>query len=252
MTTEPAALADPGSAADRRAPEQWLDHYAITAIHPRLWRGATALPWTRPISLAEFYQITEPYIYEMGGGAWLRLERDVAKLPEAAHLFAPQPAPPPRAEPKPEPERKPVSIGTGMPATTLLEMFGQWVREAFGATAYHVGSSIHGKQWRDVDVRLMLPDDEFAALFPGYEFGKQGDAKWALLCAALSELGQRLTGLPVDFQIQSVTDGNRLYPKPRNPLRLFTHASAQAEIQRRAQAAAGPEPDGQTQSSGEV
>ena len=139
------------------------------------------------------------------------------------------------------PERKPILVGTGMPQTTLLEAFGQWVRDAFGHTAYHVGSSMHGKQWRDVDVRLILPDDEFGAPFPGYRFGNQTDAKWGLICAALSTLGAQQTGLPIDLQIQSMTEANTRFgglgEHPRNLLMLFDHHSAQRGIERRAEQA---------------
>ena len=66
-----------------------------------------------------------------------------------------------------KPDRPPFLIGTGMPHTTLLEAFGQWIYDAFGETAYQVGSSTTGKTWRDVDVRLILDDEQFHALFPG-------------------------------------------------------------------------------------
>jgi hypothetical protein len=95
-------------------------------------------------------------------------------------------------------------IGTGSPATIRLEAFGQRITDATGEIAYHVGSSTR----RDVDVRLILPDDRFNALFPGYERHHQIDAWWALLCHALSELAARMTGLPVDFQIQSQSHAN--------------------------------------------
>lgn len=148
----------------------------------------------------------------------------------------------PTPEPAEQPTRKPVLVGTGMPQSTLLEAFGQWVRDAFGHHAYHVGSSLHGKTWRDVDVRLILPDDEFDALFPGYRFGNQTDAKWGLLCAALSTLGAQQTGLPIDFQIQSMTEANTRFGDfavtPRNPLHLFDHYSAQREIERSEERAA--------------
>jgi hypothetical protein len=127
-----------------------------------------------------------------------------------------------------------VHIGTGMPETTLLEAFGQWLYDAFGETAYHVGSSTHGKTWRDVDVRLMLDDDEFHALFPGYKDARQRDAKWALLCAAISELGKRLTGLPIDFQLQAASDANANHKGFRNPLWLYNHTSVEAAKKRRA------------------
>lgn len=114
--------------------------------------------------------------------------------------------------------RRPVNIGTGMPATTHLEAFGQCLRDAFAAMPYHVGSSIYGKTWRDVDVRLMLDDDRFDALFPGYAAYRQGDAWWSLLCSAISELGRRRTGLPIDFQVQRTTEANEMFSGARNPL----------------------------------
>ena len=139
------------------------------------------------------------------------------------------------------PERKPVCIGTGMPGSILLQAFGQWIRDAFGHTAYQVGSSVHGKQWRDVDVRLILDDDEFYALFPGYRHMHQIDAKWSFPCAAISALGKQQTGLPVDFQIQPMTEANKVYGSGkgtfRQPLFFYDHASVKAELERRAERA---------------
>lgn len=142
------------------------------------------------------------------------------------------------------PERKPIKIGTGMPASILLQTFGVWIKDAFGHTAYQVGSSVHGKEWRDVDVRLILPDDEFNALFPGYVIGNQIDAKWSFLCAAISALAQQQTGLPVDFQIQSTTDANEKYSARegtgtfRQPLMHFDYFDVERNLKRRAEAAA--------------
>jgi hypothetical protein len=66
--------------------------------------------------------------------------------------------------------------------------------------------------YRDVDVRLMLDDGEFAAVCPT-------QARWELLCLAISTYLHERTGLPVDFQIQSATVANERYGgKPRNPL----------------------------------
>ena len=119
----------------------------------------------------------------------------------------------------PEPPA-PIQVGVGMPAAILLDAFGEWLHRAFGATAYLVGSAFRGKSWRDVDVRLLMPDDVFHALFPGYRYYHQIDSKWALVCAAVSVLGKQQTGLPIDFQIQPVSEANERYPGPRNPLRL--------------------------------
>lgn len=140
---------------------------------------------------------------------------------------------------EPASERKPVLIGTGMPQSILLQAFGQWIRDAFGHTAYQVGSSVYGKTWRDVDVRLILPDDEFYSMFPGYRFMHQIDAKWSLICAALSALGQQQTGLPLDVQIQPQTEANAKFGSAaghfRQPLFHYDHASVAAELKRRAE-----------------
>jgi hypothetical protein len=106
------------------------------------------------------------------------------------------------------------AAGVGMPAMLHLDAFAREVEQAFGHLPYLVGSAARGKQWRDVDVRLMLPDDEFDALFPQFQkrpaLGRM-DNRWALLCAAISELGRSRTGLPIDFQIQRTSDANELY-----------------------------------------
>ena len=109
-------------------------------------------------------------------------------------------------------------VGVGMSAMLHLEAFGREVRDAFGAFPYLVGSAAVGKEWRDVDVRLMLPDDEFDALFPMHRKPDRQDGKWGLICAALSELGRLRTGLPVDFQIQRTTWANERYNGPRHAL----------------------------------
>lgn len=44
----------------------------------------------------------------------------------------------------PEPQA-PIMVGVGMPAAILLDAFGEWLHQAFGATAYLVGSAFRGK-----------------------------------------------------------------------------------------------------------
>jgi hypothetical protein len=88
------------------------------------------------------------------------------------------------------------------------------VRRAFGHPAYLVGTAGVGDavSYRDVDVRLMLDDEEFAAACPTR-------ARWELLCLAVSTYLRERTGLPVDFQVQRTREGNeRFGDKPRNPL----------------------------------
>lgn len=88
--------------------------------------------------------------------------------------------------------------------------------EAFGEHPYLVGSSSQRRDFRDVDVRLILADDEYDALFadrPGL---------WALLSRLGSSHLRAKTGLPVDFQVQRQSEANAKYgnlgENPRNPL----------------------------------
>ncbi|WP_051899992.1 hypothetical protein [Streptomyces aureus] len=110
-------------------------------------------------------------------------------------------------------------VGVGMPAALHLDAFAREITDAFDAVPYLVGSAAVGKKWRDVDVRLILADDEFDALFPPVAHG-QPDGRWDLLCAAISELARQRTGLPVDFQIQRQSYANDRFPGPRHALGL--------------------------------
>ena len=114
-------------------------------------------------------------------------------------------------------------VGVGMPAALHLEAFGREINDAFGHLPYLVGSAAVGKTWRDVDVRLILPDDEFDALFPDHVRPSHQDGRWGLLCAAISELARQRTGLPVDFQIQRASYANDRYPRPCVRLALGIH-----------------------------
>jgi hypothetical protein len=111
--------------------------------------------------------------------------------------------------------------GPGVPGAMHLEAFGRAIADAFGRCPYQVGSSATSKTWRDVDVRLILADEKFHALFPGFKNANHIDAFWSLICAAISELGRVRTGLPIDFQIQSMTEANEKYPGMRIPLFLI-------------------------------
>lgn len=132
------------------------------------------------------------------------------------HNYKEQPFCGPCCEGQPTPA--PV-IGVGMPAMLHLEAFGREIKDAFGHLPYLVGTAAISKTWRDVDVRLIVPDDEFEILFPQHRRPSRLDGRWGLMCAAISELARVRTGLPVDFQIQSMTHANTRYPKgARHPL----------------------------------
>ncbi|MEO3860914.1 hypothetical protein [Acrocarpospora sp. B8E8] len=130
------------------------------------------------------------------------------------------------ATPEPEPRPQTGAAGVGMPALIHLNAWGRDLHEAFGHTPYLVGSAAVGKTWRDVDVRLMLPDDEFDQLFPSYHSPGRTHDRWSLLCAAISELGRIRTGLPIDFQFQRTTNANAAYPGVRHALGMYLRWNA--------------------------
>lgn len=106
------------------------------------------------------------------------------------------------------PTREACRAGVGQPAWFLLNQWGESVARAFGATPYLVGSAARGKRWRDVDVRLMLGDLQFERLFGPFQRPMHTNAKWSLICSAIAIHGREMTKLPIDFQIQTVREGN--------------------------------------------
>ena len=113
-----------------------------------------------------------------------------------------------------------MAVKTRTDLLTTLELYNldqacQVITKAFGNCPYLVGTAGLGRAtaYRDVDVRLMLDDDKFAAVCPNV-------AVWELLCVAISTYLKERTGLPVDFQIQQTTEANEKFAGPRNPLGL--------------------------------
>jgi hypothetical protein len=94
--------------------------------------------------------------------------------------------------------------------------------DAFGAHIYLVGSAIERREYRDVDVRCILPDEDFDRLFPGLSGNPSRDALWSVMCSAISLQLSQHSGLPVDFQIQQQTECNTWSSgRPRHALGLF-------------------------------
>ena len=58
------------------------------------------------------------------------------------------------------------AAGVGMPAQLYLHEYGSKLWDAFGSPAYLVGSVLTSKSWRDVDVRFIMSDEEYAKMFP--------------------------------------------------------------------------------------
>ena len=95
----------------------------------------------------------------------------------------------------------------------------QQVHEALGGFGcYLVGSALERPDWRDVDVRLIMKDEEFAELFPAAGHAWEQDPRWLLLNVSIAERLSKLTGLPVDFQIQPQTHANERHSGKRHAI----------------------------------
>lgn len=111
----------------------------------------------------------------------------------------------------------------GAPAVFALEMALRTVNEAFGECGYGcylVGSSLSRPDWRDVDIRFIMKDEEFEKLFPDAGDNWEFDSRWLLMTTAISERLSKLTGLPIDFQFQKRTPANERYKGERSAMGL--------------------------------
>ncbi len=106
----------------------------------------------------------------------------------------------------------------GLQLTTValyeLDRACELIFRAFDGPPYLVGTAGDGKAdgYRDVDVRLILGDDEFAAACPTR-------ARWELLCRSIGAYLHDRTGLPIDFQIQRATEANERYGRGTGSVR---------------------------------
>jgi hypothetical protein len=123
-------------------------------------------------------------------------------------------------------EKKPMKRATFLAAPQIFNLNNacQLINHAFDATCYLVGSCLETKDYRDVDVRIILDDEVYDATFPG-PADHYMNAKLSLMNAALSEWLTGRTGLPVDFQFQRRTDANAAYGGRRNAMGLTIAAS---------------------------
>lgn len=115
------------------------------------------------------------------------------------------------------------AVYIGAPACFALEQACQHINAAFGGYGcYVVGSSLDRADWRDVDVRMILSDDEFNKLFPdsGHDHHWESDPRWLLLTVSISAWLSKQTGLPIDFQFQPQTHANERHKGKRNPVGL--------------------------------
>lgn len=104
----------------------------------------------------------------------------------------------------------------------------QAFRDEAHAGIYLVGSSIERRDFRDVDVRCILDDATFDALFPNAPAGPtHWNARWSLLCIAISGWLSQTSGLPVDFQFQRMSTANAKFNGERQALGMYvSHGDA--------------------------
>jgi len=100
------------------------------------------------------------------------------------------------------------------------------INKAFGENnfgCYLVGSSLKKRDFRDVDVRMIMDDEGYDHMFKndhGYT-----NPLWSLMCTTISAWLSAQSGLPIDFQIQRRSHANRDHAKKdghdRQPLGIF-------------------------------
>lgn len=88
--------------------------------------------------------------------------------------------------------------------------FAKKLKYAYGGHVYLVGSALFKSNSRDVDIRVILPDELFEQMFGNpIEWMRQGETgdwselrwKWSKVCTDETHKLQDETGLPIDFQI---------------------------------------------------
>ena len=97
-----------------------------------------------------------------------------------------------------------------MPEFSKLELAVKHLNEAYDeAACYLVGSTLERSDWRDIDIRMILDDEKFKFEFPDANKASfQLDTKWQIVNTALSMWLEEQVGLPVDFQIQPMSNAN--------------------------------------------
>jgi hypothetical protein len=111
----------------------------------------------------------------------------------------------------------------GAPKVFALEQACRDINEAFGDfCCYLVGSSLERPDWRDIDVRFIMPDEKFNELFPAVTADGhwESDPRWLLLTISISERLSKVTGLPIDFQFQPQTHANERHKGIRSAIGL--------------------------------
>lgn len=115
------------------------------------------------------------------------------------------------------------TYGVGSPNCILLDHWGAMLYHVYDEMPYLVGSAASSTTYRDVDVRVILKDERFDAYFGAdLRRGAGHSKRWTGLMIALSLWGQKVTGLPIDFQVQRNSNVPKLdWTKTRIPIGML-------------------------------
>lgn len=110
--------------------------------------------------------------------------------------------------------------GLGEPEHMKLAAACQLVADALNETCYMVGSATESREFRDVDVRVIMDDENFDSLFGPSRAFKPFQVLFSI---SVSTWLREVTGLPVDFQVQRRSDVSQAdWDKERDPLNIAT------------------------------
>jgi hypothetical protein len=87
-----------------------------------------------------------------------------------------------------------------------------------------VGSALERRDYRDIDVRFVMEDTAYDRLFHdgrGDQGGGWLNPLWSLMCSSTSLWLSQQSGLPIDFQIQRMTQANKEHSGGRQALGIF-------------------------------
>lgn len=94
------------------------------------------------------------------------------------------------------------------------------LQRQFPSRTYLVGSSVNAEKdgvYRDIDIRTILDDEVWDEMFDGRpDF-------WGLFCLGMSTYLAQVSGLPIDYQVQRMTEANERFAGPRNPIGVPRH-----------------------------
>lgn len=117
----------------------------------------------------------------------------------------------------------------------LLDDWGRLLAEAFNEMPYLVGSAGEGGSYRDVDVRMIVPEDAgWLVEFPDVTETHQS-LRLRTVNLAVTLWGRQVTGLPIDFQFQPAVEFHSYDGQKRSALSITRRAMAAAVKDRRSE-----------------